>query len=54
MGQTQRELISTIRFGRHGARVLARNGHHDVARQYRRAVRNNIDKLRELRAGVAP
>lgn len=47
---TQRELISAIRFGRHGARLLARQGHSKYAKQYRSGCRNRIAELRELRA----
>ncbi|HET7663872.1 MAG TPA: hypothetical protein VFK31_09565 [Rhodanobacteraceae bacterium] len=48
----ERKLISQIRFGFHGARVLARNGHHGYARQYRAACRRQIAELRALRAEV--
>jgi uncharacterized protein (DUF1330 family) len=47
---TKRELISQIRFSRHGARLLARGGHHGYAAQYRKACRNRIAELRVLRA----
>ena len=48
---TQRELISAIRFGRHGARLLARQGHTKYVNQYRMVCRNRIADLRVLRAG---
>lgn len=48
----ERKLVSQIRFARHGARVLDRNGHHDYAHQYRDACRRLIAELRALRAEV--
>lgn len=49
---TKRELISQIRFARHGARLLARQGHIRYAKQYRAVCRDRIADLRALRASV--
>jgi hypothetical protein len=48
-----RELISAIRFARHGARLLARQGHIKYAKQYRNVCQARIAELRAMRAGGA-
>lgn len=53
MHSIERKLVNQIRFGRRGARVLARNGHRGYAKQYRNACRRLIVELRALRAEVA-